>query len=196
MRYFVATVSLLVLAACGGGQGSYDQYLREREAAGQGSAAMPGAYSPITGAPVSAAPLDGGPATGGSSRLSDEQNFDAVAARESIESDRERLERQRAQYVFIEPTTLPERSGAEGPNVIQYALSTRNIPGQQVHRRMNPFRYSRWEENCAQFATQDQAQIEFLRRGGPERDPANLDPDGDGFACWWDPRPFRAAAAS
>ena len=37
------------------------------------------------------------------------------------------------------------------------------------------------------------AQAEFLRRGGPDRDPKALDPDGDGFACSWDPRPFQAA---
>ncbi|NDH39999.1 MAG: hypothetical protein EBY45_06195 [Gammaproteobacteria bacterium] len=27
----------------------------------------------------------------------------------------------------------------------------------------------------------------------PERDPMGLDPDGDGFACGWDPEPFRLA---
>ena len=37
------------------------------------------------------------------------------------------------------------------------------------------------------------AQEEFLRTGGPERDKLGVDPDGDGFACAWDPRPFRTA---
>jgi hypothetical protein len=32
-----------------------------------------------------------------------------------------------------------------------------------------------------------------LANGGPERDKEGLDPDGDGFACGWDPRPFRSA---
>jgi hypothetical protein len=41
--------------------------------------------------------------------------------------------------------------------------------------------------------TQDAAQEAFLAAGGPERDRNNLDPDGDGFACWWDPEPFRRA---
>ena len=31
----------------------------------------------------------------------------------------------------------------------------------------------------------------FLEAGGPKRDRKGLDPDGDGFACAWDPRPFR-----
>jgi hypothetical protein len=37
------------------------------------------------------------------------------------------------------------------------------------------------------------AQIAFLERGGPKRDTLGLDPDGDGFACYWDPAPFRKA---
>ena len=37
----------------------------------------------------------------------------------------------------------------------------------------------------------DQAQQDFLAKGGPERDRMGVDPDGDGFACAWDPRPFR-----
>ena len=37
------------------------------------------------------------------------------------------------------------------------------------------------------------AQQAFLEAGGPERDRKGLDPDGDGYACAWDPTPFRAA---
>ena len=28
--------------------------------------------------------------------------------------------------------------------------------------------------------------------GGPKVDPKGIDPDGDGFACYWDPKPFRS----
>jgi len=28
--------------------------------------------------------------------------------------------------------------------------------------------------------------------GGPKMDPKGIDPDGDGFACYWDPKPFRS----
>jgi hypothetical protein len=125
--------------------------------------------------------------------VSDEQDFDAVAARETIESDRERLERQRQQYVAIAPQPVPQRTGDTRPNIVEYAIRTTNRRGESVHRRGNPLRWSLWERACARFTTQDQAQEEFLRRGGPERDPGNLDPDGDGFACWWDPAPFRNA---
>ena len=49
------------------------------------------------------------------------------------------------------------------------------------------------QRNCADYRTPDEAQRDFLTRGGPERDSRGLDPDGDGFACGWDPAPFRAA---
>lgn len=125
--------------------------------------------------------------------ISDEQNFDAVAERETIESDRARLEQLRAQRVIIAPTALPTRTGDVGPNIVAYALNTRNRVGQPVYSRINPFRESASARNCAEYPGPDQAQIDFLRRGGPERDPRSLDPDGDGFACGWNPAPFRAA---
>jgi hypothetical protein len=41
--------------------------------------------------------------------LSDEQDFGAVSDRQSIESDAERLERNRALYTLIEPIEVPTR---------------------------------------------------------------------------------------
>lgn len=124
--------------------------------------------------------------------ISDEQNFDAVASRESIESDRERLRQQREQYVVIPPTALPQRSGSSGPNIVDFALSTSHAPGVPTYRRSG-IRLTSYERACGRFTSADFAQEEFLASGGPERDPKGLDPDGDGFACGWDPRPFRAA---
>ncbi|MCL4187527.1 MAG: hypothetical protein KJZ85_07960 [Rhodobacteraceae bacterium] len=124
--------------------------------------------------------------------ISDEQDFDAVAARESIESDRERLERLRQQYVVVEPTAVPERPGA-APNIVDYALATRHGVGQKRHDRSVFATEAGHRRACARFPSADLAQEEFLRRGGPGRDPENLDPDGDGFACDWDPAPFRLA---
>jgi hypothetical protein len=129
----------------------------------------------------------------GGAEISDEQNFEAVAERETIESDRARLEQLRAQRVTVAPTALPTRTGEVGPNIVAYALNSRNRVGEQIYSRLNPFRDSASERNCAAYAGPDQAQIDFLRRGGPERDPRSLDPDGDGFACDWNPAPFRAA---
>lgn len=128
--------------------------------------------------------------------ISDEQDFQAVSARESIASDRDRLARQRAQYQVIEVATVPDSSVSGGPNIVAFALSTSHAPGTEVYRRINPLRWSRWESACLQYRNQDAAQEAFLADGGPERDSGNLDPDGDGYACWWDPTPLRHAMAS
>jgi hypothetical protein len=127
---------------------------------------------------------------GGNLGISDEQDFDAVAARESIQSDAARREAQRQAYQVIEPQPLPERPRSTGPNLVEYALSTTNQPGEQVYSRSG---LSMPGRGCGDYATSDQAQQAFLEAGGPRRDRMGLDPDGDGFACSWDPRPFRAA---
>lgn len=124
--------------------------------------------------------------------ISDEQDFDAVAARETIESDAQRIANARAQYQVVAPTALPTRTGSSGPSIVAFALSTTHAPGTPVYRRTgtgnrDPF------ANCGRYGSADQAQEAFLAAGGPERDPQRLDPDGDGFVCGWDPRPFRAA---
>ena len=123
--------------------------------------------------------------------LSDEQDFGAVSDRQSIESDAERLERNRALYTLIEPTEVPIRPGTDIPNIVAYAIKTSNPIGQPLYLR--PFKSqnrSLW--NCAKYVSDAAAQEAFLKAGGPERDRYGLDPDGDGFACRWDPTPFRA----
>jgi len=124
--------------------------------------------------------------------ISDEQEFDAVAARETIESDAERRARMQADRVEIEPTALPERPRGAGPSIITYALSTSHQVGERRHSR-NPLGRARSAENCAAFRSADLAQEWFLGNGGPTRDRRGLDPDGDGFACGWDPSPYRNA---
>lgn len=124
--------------------------------------------------------------------MSDEQDFGAVSARESIASDKARIERNKAEYTVDQPGALPQRSGDEGPNLAQYALNTTNLPGQSIYKRSS-LGLSSPERACAKYASPDLAQQAFLEAGGPEKDRKGLDPDGDGFACAWDPRPFRAA---
>lgn len=124
--------------------------------------------------------------------ISDEQDFTAVAARETIESDAERIARNRAEYVVVQPKDLPQRPGDTGPNIVEFALATNHAPGVQMYKRSGLG--SRDSSSaCARFASPDLAQQEFLAKGGPERDRMGVDPDGDGFACAWDPRPFRTA---
>lgn len=124
--------------------------------------------------------------------ISDEQDFAAVSARETIESDAERIRRNRELYVVVQPRDLPVRPGDTGPNIVEYALATTHDPGVQLHRRSS-FGKKDPLAACLKFPSPDLAQQEFLARGGPDRDRLGLDPDGDGFACDWDPRPFRLA---
>lgn len=128
--------------------------------------------------------------------ISDEQDFDAVAGRETIESDRERLERLREEYEVVQPEALPTRPGSGAPNIVAFALSTTNRVGEQLYQRSSIGGAARFTRNCGRYGSADQAQQAFLEAGGPERDRRGVDPDGDGFACFWDPAPFRAARAN
>ena len=125
--------------------------------------------------------------------ISDEQDFSAVSARESIESDRERLAAQREAFQIIQPGALPTRPGGNEPSIVQFALATNHARGAAVYSRPSLGAGARFDRNCAKYASSDQAQIAFLKAGGPERDRYGIDPDGDGYACYWDPTPFRAA---
>jgi len=125
-----------------------------------------------------------------STGLSDEQDFGAVTGRETIESDAERRASQAAAREQIAPTALPERPADTGPNIVAYALSAPNVKGQEWYSRSILSGEGRFRRNCASYATPDDAQRDFLARGGPERDRRGIDPDGDGFACGWDPAPF------
>lgn len=161
-----------------------------------GSSAAGGfAPAPHAAAPAPAplpAPAPGAAAAAPAS-ISDEQDFDAVAARETIESDRARIEANRQLYQEVAPQPLPPRTET-GPNIVAYALSVTNRVGEPVWRRSS-LALSNHDRACAGYASPDLAQQDFLRRGGPQRDPKNLDPDGDGFACRWDPTPFQRARA-
>lgn len=159
-------------------------------------ASAPAAGPAATPAPAAtAAPARTVQPASSNPRISDEQDFQAVSGRESIESDRQRLAAQREAYQVIEPEALPTRRGPAGPNIVQFALSTNNRVGEPVYRRVVLNR-SKAERACARFPSSDQAQIAFLEAGGPQRDRLGVDPDGDGFACSWDPTPFRQARAA
>ena len=124
-------------------------------------------------------------------RLSDENDFVAVSERQSIESDAERIESNRAKYVLIEPTSLPRRPGSNIPSIVEFAIKTTNPIGTQLYAR--PFASkTRFDWNCSKYSSQSAAQEAFLVWGGPKVDPKGIDPDGDGFACYWDPKPFRS----
>jgi len=125
--------------------------------------------------------------------ISDEQDFDAVSGRRTIESDAARIEQNRQTYEVVAPTAVPQRGTDGQPNIVQYALNTSNPVGTQLYSRAGFNLQAKAQRNCARFPSADQAQIEFLANGGPQRDRKGLDPDGDGYACGWDPSAFRSA---
>jgi hypothetical protein len=126
-------------------------------------------------------------------RLSNEQDFEAVAQERGIEGDAARLAEARAQYRVIPPAPLPERAAREGMTTVEFALATEHAVGQTLYRRSPFSTEARAARNCARYPTPDRAQAAFLAEGGPERDRLGLDPDGDGFVCGWSPAPFRRA---
>lgn len=75
-----------------------------------------------------------------------------------------------------------------------YAQANTHAVGTSVHSRdfASPERAAR---ACARYASADQAQSAFLAAGGPAQDPRGLDPDGDGYACAWDPASARGGSA-
>lgn len=220
MIYRISTACVvLALAGCsapvpdsnpnarGVGFGDYDQYSSQRDARDAQLEARISDEDPAARAiaqntqdvlnqtaPAGATAVATAPLGTDNPNISDEQDFAAVSSRETIESDRERLARQSQSMQVAQPEAVPERpSGRAAPNIVSYALSTNNAVGQSIYDRSRNFNQDRYRRACAEFGSSDQAQAAFLAAGGPERDRRGLDPDGDGFACFWDPSPFRTA---
>lgn len=151
-----------------------------------GADAVQGAADP---GQAGAAPAGEGNALG----ISDTQDFQAVTARESIESNKARIEADKASYQQIQPTALPVRDASTKVSaVVAYALAATNRLGERIYDRpaVSPERH---QAACMAFTSEEAAQEAFLKAGGPKRDPKKLDPDGDGFACKFDPTPFQEA---
>jgi hypothetical protein len=166
--------------------------------------AMPG-YAPVTGGPLSstsppyAPPVSGealalqGSSNGTGGALDDDrinlmqwtleqQRIDAaIAERELLDA--------RSKLVVVQPGPLPNHP--DGVNVALYAQQSTNAMGQRRYDRPAAARVS-GVGACSRFRDADAAQRAFLAGGGPDRDRYGLDPDGDGFACTWDPGPYRA----
>lgn len=88
-----------------------------------------------------------------------------------------------ASRVVIDNVDIPTISSV---NVAAYARSTTNQVGVQVYSRSGN------RGRCGSYGSSDAAQRAFLEQGGPNVDPLGLDPDGDGFACAFNPNIYRA----
>ena len=112
----------------------------------------------------------------------EQQKVDAAIAERELASARDRL-------VVVQPGPLPDR--VDGVNIALFAKQTSNAVGDSRFARNAGARVSGMG-NCGRFRDADAAQRAFLAGGGPEQDRYGIDPDGDGFACKWDPAPYRA----
>ena len=74
-------------------------------------------------------------------------------------------------------------------NVAVYARQTTNSIGEHVYNRLKI--KSKKTDPCLRFKSADDAQRFFLSKNGPLKDFWNLDQDGDGFACNWNPEQYR-----
>jgi len=132
---------------------------------------------PVTGLPPRPTPLNDDHINPMDFTLA-QQRYDAAVAEQQLAAAR-------SQLVVIQPNTLPNR--VEGVNIALYAQQSSNAVGQRIYRRGGAGIGS----SCGRYRTPDDAQRAFLAAGGPQTDRLNLDSDGDGFACRWDPTPFR-----
>ena len=74
-------------------------------------------------------------------------------------------------------------------NLAVFARSVSNNIGEKIYYRN--FLSNENNSNCKKFSNKNAAQIFFLENGGPKNDYHNIDVDGDGFACSWDPSIYR-----
>ena len=121
----------------------------------------------------------------GSATISDTQDFEKTKQRETRQSDAAKIAALKGTYQQVAPTAVPTRR--DGVNLASYALKQSNAVGEKVYSRFNV-----GLSNCNKYRNDpDAAQQAFLAAGGPQRDRKRLDPDGDGFACNWNPDFYR-----
>ena len=82
-----------------------------------------------------------------------------------------------------------EKVGSKSVNLAIFARSASNKVGEKIYFRN--FLNTNIEARCKKFLNKNAAQIFFLKNGGPKNDYHNVDVDGDGFACKWDPEVYR-----
>ncbi len=100
----------------------------------------------------------------------------------------ERREELKAGRVVLE-ATQKEKIVTKSVNLAVFARSVSNKLGEKIYYRN--FISSNAGLGCKKFSNKNDAQIFFLENGGPKNDFHNIDPDGDGFACNWDPAIYR-----
>ena len=99
-----------------------------------------------------------------------------------------RLEELKAGRVILEADDS-EKIRTTSVNLAVFARSVSNKVGEKIYYRR--FLGIDADTGCKKFSNKNEAQIFFLKNGGPKNDYYNIDVDGDGFACEWDPAIYR-----
>ncbi len=99
-----------------------------------------------------------------------------------------RREELKAGRVILEINSK-EKIRIKSINLAVFARSVSNKVGEKIYYRN--FLSTANNLSCKKFSNKNAAQIFFLENGGPKNDYHNLDADGDGFACKWDPSIYR-----
>ena len=111
-----------------------------------------------------------------------QQDIEKTQAKESLMEAREKR-------IIILSNSEENLSQNSEVNVAVYARQTTHSIGDRKYTRMKV--KSKKIDPCLRFQTGDDAQRFFLSNSGPVKDFWNLDQDGDGFACKWNPEPYR-----
>ncbi len=176
------------------------EVLRSTAPSGAASSAQPQPVQPATGTQVATGTLPATPGTGampGAEDIGIDPNSESInlslSTQEEQKRQREAAERRRqaaqSQLVVIDPEPVPQQD--INANVVAFARETSHPVGTKVYNR--PVFRDRMQSAsvCRRFESNEEAQRQFLANGGPNTDRYNLDPDGDGFACDFDPEKYR-----
>ncbi len=113
----------------------------------------------------------------------EQQKIDAAKAQRDLDAAKSQL------VIYKPASSVP--SEQSGVNVALFAKQSTNAVGQSIYPRSVGARLTSMG-GCGRYRDPDAAQRAFLAAGGPQDDRLGLDPDGDGFACKFDPSVYRA----
>ncbi|MDG2474569.1 MAG: hypothetical protein P8M50_04730 [Paracoccaceae bacterium] len=107
---------------------------------------------------------------------------------EKAEAEKLLLEAKKKRTV-VEPNQTDDLDQKSEVNIALYARQNLNAVGNKIFNRIQTKKNN--SDPCLRFLSADDAQRFFLEKNGPDSDFWNLDPDGDGFACKWNPEQYR-----
>ena len=112
----------------------------------------------------------------------EQQNLEKTAAAKFLLEARQKR-------TVVKPEEIEDLTKKLVINLALYARQTSNAVGKKIYNRVLVKKEKL--DPCLRFVSTEDAQRFFLEKGGPQKDFWNLDPDGDGFACKWNPEHYR-----